>query len=244
MVTSGTSGTSGTSDIISPFEIEPTWKAALSHEWRQPYLLHLAAFLEKERASGVPIFPPKELVFNAFYRTPFDKVKVVIVGQDPYHGPGQAHGLSFSVPKGVPPPPSLQNIFKELSTDIGMRTPSHGCLISWAEQGVMLLNATLTVRQGSPLSHHGRGWELFTDAVITKLGERLDPIIVVLWGGSARKKCAHIQSLSESRGHVILTAAHPSPLSARNGFFGCRHFSKINQLLQQQGKTAINWNLE
>ncbi|MGA8164181.1 MAG: uracil-DNA glycosylase [Waddliaceae bacterium] len=230
--------------IVCPFEIETTWREALAKEWLQPYLLHLAAFVEKERTQNIPTFPPEELVFNAFYQTPFDRVKVVIMGQDPYHGLGQAHGLSFSVPRGVRPPPSLQNIFKELTQDIGMDLPTHGCLIPWAEQGVMLLNATLTVRQGSPLSHQGKGWERLTDAVIAKLAERDDPVIFVLWGSAAQKKCHHIEQLGENARHVILTASHPSPLSARNGFFGCRHFSKINHLLQQLGKKAINWNLE
>lgn len=165
------------------------------------------------------------------------------MGQDPYHGPGQAHGLCFSVPKGIPLPPSLQNIFKELTSDVGIPSPSHGCLLSWAMQGVMLLNATLTVRQGEPMSHHGKGWERFTDAVITKLSQRKDPVIFVLWGKSAQEKCRHITQIKE-KSPPIFKAAHPSPLSAYNGFMGCRHFSQINSLLIQQGKTPIEWKID
>lgn len=198
-------------------------------------MAELAAFLERERAGSVPVYPPEELVFNAF-NTPFEEVKVVIVGQDPYHGAGQAHGLCFSVPVGVPSPPSLQNIFKELATDTGcVRTD--GCLSGWARQGVLLLNATLTVREGQPMSHHGKGWERFTNAAIRCLNEREDPVIFVLWGSSAKKKGMGIDSH-----HFVLTAPHPSPLSAYTGFFGCRHFSKINELLLQQNKKEINWS--
>lgn len=225
------------------FELEPSWDIALANHLQLPYVASLAAFVERDRASGVPVYPPKELVFNAFRKTPYDKVKVVIMGQDPYHGPEQAHGLCFSVPKGIPTPPSLQNIFKELASDIGLPIPSHGCLSSWAEQGVLLLNATLTVRQGEPMSHHGKGWETFTDAVIAKLSERKDPIIFVLWGKSAQEKCKHLRSSANSSGHIILTAPHPSPLSAHQGFLGCRHFSQINTLLEQQGKDPIDWKI-
>jgi uracil-DNA glycosylase len=229
---------------IFPFSLEPSWLAALKDEWQKPYLIELAAFIEKEYAlSLLPIYPPKELIFNAFSQTPYEKVKVLIMGQDPYHGPGQAHGLCFSVPKGTKPPPSLVNIFKELQSDVSNFKSSHGCLLNWAKQGVMLLNATLTVRDGEPLSHHGKGWEKFTDAVIKKLVERRDPIIFVLWGKSAQDKCRYIKDMNNSH-HVVLTAAHPSPLSAHNGFFGCRHFSKINELLLQQGKEPINWQVE
>jgi uracil-DNA glycosylase len=231
-----------TSSVV-PFVLEPSWQDVLNDELKQPYLLELAAFVEKEYAAAPhSIYPPKNLIFNAFYQTPFNSVKVLIVGQDPYHGPDQAHGLSFSVPKGVKPPPSLQNIFKELETDVHLPRPNHGCLLSWAKQGVMLLNATLTVRQGEPLSHHGRGWERFTDAVVHKLMERQDPVIFVLWGKSAQDKCRFLQSAHTK--HIILTAAHPSPFSANNGFFGCRHFSKINELLIQMGKQPINWSLD
>lgn len=229
---------------FTPFTLEAGWQKILNEELQQPYLLDLATFIEKEYA-GAPdqVYPPKNLIFNAFYQTPLDQLKVVIVGQDPYHGPGQAHGLSFSVPKGVKPPPSLQNIFKELESDEKIVRPKHGCLISWARQGVLLLNATLTVRRSAPLSHHGKGWERFTDAVIHKLQEREDPLIFVLWGKSAQDKCRFLREANQSR-HLILTAAHPSPYSANQGFFGCQHFSKINAFLKQQGKTPIDWSLD
>ena len=185
-----------------------------------------------------PVYPPENLVFNAFAHTPYDKVKVVIVGQDPYHGAGQAHGLSFSVPRGVKPPPSLKNIFLELNQDLHVPVPNHGCLEKWADQGVLLLNATLTVRAGEPKSHHDKGWERFTDAVIDILAERKDPIVFLLWGKSAQEKGQRLIGTH----HAVLQAAHPSPYSA-TGFFGCRHFSKANALLQQWGKTPINWSL-
>lgn len=222
------------------FELEPSWNSTLSDEWTKPYIASLAAFVARERQQGPKVYPPKDLVFNAFLKTPIEDVKVVIMGQDPYHGPGQAHGLSFSVPHGIPAPPSLQNIFKELNADLGIPIPSHGCLSSWAEQGVLLLNATLTVRDGEPMSHHKKGWEKFTDAVISKLGERKEPLIFVLWGKSAREKCLQIQTNSQ---HIILTAPHPSPFSAHQGFFGCRHFSKINETLKKLGKKEINWKI-
>lgn len=222
---------------MSYFELEPSWNRVLEEELNQPYMASLAAFVERERLSGFAVYPPKELVFNAFWKTPFDQVKVVIVGQDPYHGPGQAHGLSFSVPKGVAPPPSLQNIYKELLADLAVPIPDHGCLSSWAEQGVLLLNATLTVRQGEPLSHHGKGWERFTDAVIKKLEERQDPIIFVLWGKSAQEKCRHVKGTH----HAVLTSPHPSPFSAHQGFFGSRPFSKINEILSKQNINKIKW---
>jgi uracil-DNA glycosylase len=230
---------------FTPFTLEASWQKALAEELSESYLLHIASFIEREYAtSEKSTFPPKELIFNAFNQTPYDKVQVVIVGQDPYHGAGQAHGLCFSVPKGIKPPPSLQNIFKELHSDLGIPTPSHGCLISWAHQGVLLLNATLTVREGEPLSHHGRGWEQFTNAVIHKLQQRKDPIIFVLWGKSAQDKCRFLKDPAAPSHHYILTAPHPSPFSVHTGFFGCRHFSKINELLAKQGKTPINWKLE
>lgn len=228
---------------ICPFELEPSWKRVLEDEIQKPYIAKLAAFVENERAKGFTVYPPKELVLNAFWKTPYDKVKVLIMGQDPYHGPGQAHGLSFSVPKGVPMPPSLQNIFKELNNDVGINIPTQGCLIPWTEQGVMLLNATLTVRQSDPLSHHGRGWEQFTDAVIAKLADRKDPVIFVLWGKNAQEKCHHIGQLKGKTQHVVLTASHPSPFSVNRGFFGCCHFSKIDEILKKCGKEPIDWNL-
>jgi uracil-DNA glycosylase len=228
-----------------PFVLESSWQKVLKQELQEPYILDLAAFVEKEYTTSTsPIYPPQDLIFNAFTQTPYDKVQVVIMGQDPYHGPGQAHGLSFSVPKGIKPPPSLQNIFKELHSDIHLSTPTHGCLLNWAKQGVLLLNATLTVKQSEPMSHHGRGWERLTDAIIVQLIKREDPIIFVLWGKSAQDKCRFVNESANLKHHYILTAAHPSPFSAANGFFGCRHFSKINMLLEQQGKQPIDWSLK
>lgn len=223
------------------FELGASWQNALENELKKPYIASLAAFVEKERASGVPIYPPKELTFNAFKLTPYNKVKVLIMGQDPYHGPGQAHGLSFSVPNGIPMPPSLQNIYKELVADVGVTPPSNGCLLPWAEQGVMLLNATLTVRHSDAMSHHGKGWEQFTDAVVAKLNDREDPVIFVLWGKSAQEKC-RIVNQSHKR-HYVLTSSHPSPFSAHQGFLGSRHFSKINELLITLGKDPIKWQV-
>lgn len=203
-------------------------------------MIALKAFLAKERAGATPIYPVAQDVFNAFCLTPIEHVKVVIVGQDPYHGPGQAHGLCFSVQKGVAIPPSLKNIYTELEQDVGISRPTHGCLTHWATQGVLLLNATLTVRQGAPLSHQGQGWEEFTDAVIKILAQRDDPLVFLLWGRSAKLKCAHLFSLQNSP-HLILTAAHPSPFSVRD-FYGCKHFSQANAFLMAQGKAPIDWN--
>jgi len=225
-----------------PFILEPSWQAVLKDELQLPYVQELAAFVAQERAGTIPIYPQPELVFNALNMTPYRKVKVAIVGQDPYHGPGQAEGLCFSVPFGMPLPPSLKNIFKELKADQGIELPQHGSLSGWAEQGVLLLNATLTVRQGEPMSHHGRGWEQFTDAVFKKLCEREDPVIFVLWGKLAQDKWQHLNTNGLLR-HTALAAAHPSPFSAYRGFFGCRHFSQINELLEKQGKTPIDWRL-
>lgn len=226
---------------ISLLELESSWKKILDKDVKQPYIASLLSFVEQERASKIPVYPPRELVLNAFLQTPYEDVKVVIMGQDPYHGPGQAHGLSFSVPKGVALPPSLQNIFKEVVADVGGQMPSHGCLIDWASQGVLLLNATLTVRQGEPMSHHGRGWERFTDAVIASLCQRKDPIAFVLWGKSAQEKCLKTE-LNLNNHHLVLKAPHPSPFSAHQGFFGCKHFSKINEFLKKLGKSEIKWN--
>lgn len=228
--------------MLPPPQLEQSWKEALKDEWTKPYLSQLATFVNQERASGTPVYPAKQEVFNAFNQTPFDKVKVVIIGQDPYHGPNQAHGLSFSVPYGVNPPPSLKNIFKELKEDLGIDSPNHGCLSAWAKQGVLMLNATLTVRAHTPASHHGKGWEAFTDAVVASLCTREDPVIFVLWGKAAQDKCRQILAKAGNR-HFILTAAHPSPYSASFGFFGCRHFSKINEILKTQGKEPIQWAL-
>lgn len=226
---------------MTPFELEPSWKKALEEELKKPYLLALKAFVESERAQGNSIYPPGELVFNAFWKTPFEKVRVVIVGQDPYHGVGQAHGLCFSVPEGVSNPPSLQNIFKELQNDLGVNPPQHGCLNAWAQQGVLLLNATLTVREGTPMSHHGKGWEEFTDAVIRKLSALDKPLAFILWGKSAQEKYRHAVDPRGTSKHLILKAAHPSPLSAHQGFFGCRHFSQVNDFLTKNHLKPIDW---
>ncbi len=212
------------------------WQEILKDELQKPYMQELAQFVRQERLSGVPVYPSQANIFNAFNLTPYEEVKVVIVGQDPYHGPGQAHGLCFSVPHGVPPPPSLINIYKELQSDLGIPRPNNGCLESWAKQGVFLLNAALTVRHGKAQSHYSKGWEQFTDAVIQKLCERQEPIVFLLWGRFARNKCAHI-----APHHFILQAPHPSPLSAHNGFFGCKHFSKTKQILTSLNKPTINW---
>lgn len=218
-----------------------SWKERLKDEFEKPYMQTLKQFLQKELETKTIVYPPMKQVFNAFHLTPFDTVKVVIVGQDPYHGEGQAEGLSFSVPKGIPMPPSLQNIFKELHSEFGTPKPSHGSLVSWAEQGVLLLNATLTVRANQPKSHYGQGWELFTDKIIQLLADKTDPIVFLLWGRSAIEKFEHFKN--KPLPHLILTAPHPSPLSAYSGFFGCAHFSKTNAFLKKHGKSEINWAL-
>jgi uracil-DNA glycosylase len=223
--------------------LETSWQKILEEEFQKPYMAELEKFLEHERSSNIPVYPPKEQIFNAFLHTPYDQVKVVIMGQDPYHGPGQAHGLCFSVQDGVKPPPSLQNIFKEQKEDLGIAIPSTGNLIPWADQGVLLLNAVLTVQENSPNSHQGAGWELFTDAVIARLCMKEKPVIFVLWGNYAQKKVSRILERKENVTHIVLTAAHPSPLSARRGFFGCRHFSKINRALTENKRDPINWCL-
>jgi len=220
-------------------KLEKSWYEKLKNEISQPYIQELKMFLEEEQKAGKIIYPPEELIFNSFLQTPFEKVKVVIVGQDPYHGPGQAHGLSFSVLPGITAPPSLKNIFKELETDLGIRRPSSGNLISWAKQGVLLLNATLTVRTGEPKSHHGKGWERFTDAVIDILAQRPDPLVFLLWGKSAQEKCHKVIGTH----HAIFQAAHPSPYSATH-FLGCRHFSKTNEFLKKVGKEPIDWTVD
>ena len=219
--------------------IEKSWYEVLKEEIQKPYMQDLKAFLDSEKKRGVKIFPPEQEVFNAFRHTPYDQVKVVLMGQDPYHGEGQAHGLCFSVRKGVLLPPSLKNIYKELKEDLGIPQAKHGCLIPWTEQGVLMLNATLTVRKGDPKSHFGQGWEIFTDAVIKKLCVREDPIVFLLWGRSAKEKCETILNTC-NHPHAVLTAAHPSPYSASQ-FFGCRHFSKTNEILEKWGKAPINW---
>ena len=222
-------------------KLEKSWHTVLKEEIAKPYVTDLKKFLEKEVASGKEIYPPEPLVFHAFSRTPWDKVRVVIMGQDPYHGPGQAHGLSFSVPCGMPLPPSLQNIFKEIQSDVNVVMPRQGCLTAWADQGVLMLNAVLTVERGKPQSHASKGWERFTDAVIAKLAEREEPLVFLLWGKSAQEKCQKVLD-SAPRHHVIYKAAHPSPYSA-TGFFGCRHFSKTNEALVRFGGKPIDWKI-
>lgn len=226
-----------------PFEIETTWKTALKDELAKPYIIQLAAFIEKERMGAKPIYPPANLVFNAFLQTPLPQVKVVIVGQDPYHRPNQAHGLSFSVPEGVPLPPSLKNIYQELKEDLQIPISNKGCLLPWAKQGVLLLNALLTVREGEPLSHKNRGWEMFTDKVIGLISERDQPIVFLLWGRPAQDKFKFSGANLKHPKHLILTAPHPSPLSAYQGFFGCKHFSKTNEFLIKNGKAPIDWRV-
>lgn len=221
-------------------QIEPSWKEALKNEFTKPYFLQIVTFLKTEKAAGKTIYPPGPLIFNAFNQTPFTKTRVVIIGQDPYHGPGQAHGLSFSVQNGVKPPPSLVNIFKEIQSDIGVAMPQgYGNLTKWAEQGVLLLNAALTVRAGEPFSHANFGWADFTNAVIEKISAEKKGVVFLLWGKFAQDK----QQLIDETKHVVLKAAHPSPFSADKGFFGCKHFSKTNEILVKQGSTPIDWKL-
>lgn len=219
--------------------MEAEWLERLKGEFEKPYMRELEAFLAREYEAGAVVYPPFELIFNAFCQTPFGAVKVVIIGQDPYHGPGQAHGLSFSVPKGVAAPPSLVNIYKELRDDLGIEMPKHGCLEGWARQGVLLLNATLTVRANEPKSHFGRGWEVFTDAVVQALCLEKRPMVFLLWGKSAYDKFKHVERASPL--HLVLTAPHPSPLSAHAGFLGCRHFSKANEFLKKAGAEPVDW---
>ncbi len=220
-------------------KIESSWKEALKDEFQKSYFEQIVMFLKHEKALGKTIYPQGHQIFNAFEKTPFSNVKVVILGQDPYHGPGQAHGLCFSVQKGVKPPPSLVNIYKELNKDLGMTIPQTGDLTPWAESGVLLLNAFLTVRDGEPASHSKIGWESFTDAVIRKVSNEKEGVIFMLWGRFAQDK----QVLIDATKHHILKAAHPSPFSADKGFFGCRHFSKANELLMRQGQEPVNWQL-
>jgi len=218
--------------------IEQSWKIALADEFDKPYFESLVHFLHQEKAAGNRIFPPGSQIFRAFELTPVENVKVVILGQDPYHGQGQAHGLSFSVPADVPAPPSLKNIFKEIESDLGVRMSGYPDLEKWARQGVLLLNAILTVRSGEAASHSKIGWEKFTDAVIRYLSDNCSGIVFMLWGNFARSKAA----LIDSSRHLVLEAAHPSPL-ARGAFFGCRHFSRANQALVASGRSPIDWQL-
>lgn len=215
------------------------WDTLLADEIQKDYYLKLRQFLITEYNTR-RIYPPMEDIFNALRHTSYSDVRAVILGQDPYHGPGQAHGMCFSVRKGTPPPPSLQNIFKEMKSDLGIDPPQHGELTSWADNGVLLLNTVLTVREGQPNSHKGMGWEQFTDRVIQLLNERQQPMVFLLWGGNARSKARLITNPA----HLVLQCAHPSPLSAYNGFFGCRHFSKTNEFLFSRGMKPIDWKLD
>ena len=220
-------------------KIEESWKEVLGEEFKKPYFKGIADHLKTEKEQGKIIYPAGSNIFHAFDATPFDQVKVVILGQDPYHGPKQAHGLSFSVQKGVPPPPSLVNIFKELKEDVGMPIPSHGNLEHWARQGVLLLNASLTVRAGEPMSHAKIGWHTLTNTAIQKISDEKEGVVFLLWGKFAQEK----KALINEKKHLILTSAHPSPLSAHAGFFGNRHFSKTNAYLVKKGKDPIDWSL-
>jgi len=219
--------------------LDASWKDVLKQEFTNPYFQQLKSFLIEEKRKFT-VYPPGKLIFAAFNHTPFEKVRVVIIGQDPYHGPGQAHGLCFSVPKGIPVPPSLVNIYRELQNDLGIPIPKHGNLETWAAQGVLLLNATLTVRAHQAASHQNKGWERFTDAAISRLSEKRSGLVFLLWGNYAISK----QSIIDTTRHHVLKAPHPSPLSASRGFFGCKHFSQANRLLQAQGFEPINWNNE
>lgn len=214
------------------------WDALLKKELEKDYYIELRKFLVREYNTKT-IYPPAEDIFNALKYTSYSDVKVVILGQDPYHGFGQAHGLCFSVKRGVTPPPSLKNIFKELESDVGFKIPNHGCLTDWAKQGVLLLNTTLTVEEGKPNSHKGRGWEIFTDKIIELLNMHEEPVVFMLWGGNARAK----KSLITNDRHLVLETVHPSPLSAYGGFFGCKHFSKANEFLKSNNITPIDWTI-
>src|SRR5690606_23185934 len=224
---------------MSTVQLESSWLRYLEDEFRQDYMLQLKSFLQAERQRNKIIYPPGRLIFNALNTTPLDRVKVVLLGQDPYHGAGQAHVLSLSVQKGLPIPPSLNNIYKEVSSDLGLPVPAHGDLTYWAQQGVLLLNATLTVQAGNAGSPQKKGWERFTDKIISTVSQEKEGVVFLLWGNYAKAK----QSLIDSGKHLILTAAHPSPFSAHYGFLGCRHFSRTNEYLQAQGKTPIDWRI-
>jgi uracil-DNA glycosylase len=220
-------------------QLEPSWKAVLEDEFEKPYFKALKAFLQSEKAAGHVVYPPGKLIFNAFDSTPFDKVKVVIIGQDPYHGPGQAMGLSFSVPDGVPPPPSLVNIYKEIYEDLGLPIPKTGNLTPWTQQGVLLLNAMLTVRANTAASHQNKGWEQFTDAAIHALNAQRTGLVFLLWGAYAKKKGAFI----DTQKHLVLASSHPSPLSAHTGWYGNHHFSQANAWLEKKGLGPVDWRI-
>jgi uracil-DNA glycosylase len=224
-------------------KLDPSWLEPLQTEFDQPYMADLKRFLLTERDSGKQIFPAGGNWFRALDLTPLDQVKVVILGQDPYHGPGQAHGLCFSVPDGVRPPPSLVNIYKELASDLGIPPPAHGFLEYWARQGVLLLNSVLTVEMGQAASHRDRGWERFTDAVIRLVNAKPEPVVFMLWGSYAQKKASFVDGIDHGGRHLVLKAPHPSPLSAHSGFLGCKHFSKANAFLESRGLTPIDWAL-
>ncbi len=228
-----------TTGAAREIRLESSWKAALADQFQADYMQTLRQFLQSEKAAGKRIFPPGEEIFAALNCTPLEQTKVVIIGQDPYHGPGQAHGLCFSVKPGVAVPPSLKNIYKELQADVGFEIPAHGCLNSWAEQGVLLLNATLTVEAHQAGSHQGKGWEQFTDRIISLLNEQRQGLVFILWGSYAQKKGAGI----DRDRHLVLQSPHPSPLSASRGFFGNHHFSRANDYLRSQGLEPINWQL-
>ncbi|CEN56581.1 uracil-DNA-glycosylase [Candidatus Methylopumilus turicensis] len=220
-------------------QLDASWQAVIGEELSKPYMQSLRNFLKQEKAAGKIIYPPSPLIFNAFNHTPFDKVRVVIIGQDPYHGPEQAHGLSFSVPQGVALPPSLRNIFKEIEADLGIKMSGKGDLTAWADQGVLLLNATLTVEMANAGSHQKRGWEAFTDAAIAALNQHREGLVFVLWGSYAQKK----GEIIDAKKHLVLSSTHPSPLSAHRGFFGNHQFSQINAYLTKRGETPIHWQI-
>jgi len=224
--------------------VPPSWREALDPVLATPEARRLGGFLKAEEASGKAIYPPRGVRLAALDLTPLDAVKVVILGQDPYHGPGQAHGLSFSVQPGVRVPPSLVNIYKELHADLGLPIPGHGNLTRWAEQGVLLLNNSLTVEDGKPASHQGKGWEAITDAVVAAVAAKADPCVFLLWGSHARKKARNVPGLGPGSHHLVLTAPHPSPLSAHTGWFGCRHFSQANAFLESHGRGAVDWRVD
>jgi uracil-DNA glycosylase len=228
---------------INPPRVDPRlesgWKAALSEEFSKPYFLQIKSYLLEEKKKGHDVYPPASQIFKAFDAAPFDQVRVVILGQDPYHGTGQAHGLSFSVPEGIAHPPSLRNIFKEVRDDTGAPIPVSGNLVGWANQGVLLLNAVLTVRASQPASHANIGWMTFTDAAIQRVSAWREGVVFMLWGKFAQQK----RALIDPGKHLVLQSVHPSPLSAHNGFFGCRHFSQANAYLEQRGQQPVNWNL-
>lgn len=225
--------------MANDVKLDHSWLEVLKDEFSKPYFKDLKDFLLQEKQSGQTVYPPGSRIFAALDETPFDKVKVVILGQDPYHGPGQANGMCFSVNKGVTPPPSLKNIYKEIETDLGIKPSIHGDLSNWAANGVLLLNAVLTVRANQPASHQNRGWETFTDTIIKKLSEQKNNLVFLLWGSFARGK----KYLINTEKHLILEAAHPSPFSAYNGFMGCRHFSKANAYLNEHGIEGVIWEL-